>query len=309
MKNNRIPFLSTIVAFFLLSFTSHDTCRNLTQVNGDDIQKVIEIDIKENPLTAGMSIYSSDVLNDTLYTVNRGSFLAISLKSGKIYKNLKISKFLDEKVKLRKYVNNIKVRPDGYYLSCINDLYFFNRSGTMKKISDNNGDLILDFNVIGEKIIIASRGDKIKLINKDGNPVSSVSLEMADDGHVPSYDGLCYDSGDNIYQLSINKTNKIVTTKYAEPALPKEIKSVTLAFNSDKYFIGFSYRQRNSLFVISKGITRSPVVKQISLGQNYFDKKELPDEGMPNFKIVNNNGVNYLILIYNKKLIVFVFKL
>ncbi|MFI5159318.1 MAG: hypothetical protein ACHQF4_10665 [Sphingobacteriales bacterium] len=309
MKNKTIAYFLIIAAIFTLSFTRRFSPGGLNRMVDDGVQKILELNLNDNPLTRGLSIYTFDVFDDTLYTANRGNFLKISLKSGKVSKNLKISNLLKEKFKSHIAADNIRVRIDGYYLSCLNELYFINRLGTVKKISSNDGYMINDFNIIDDKIIIASRGNKIKLISKNGDPISTLSFDMADDGHIPSYKGLCYDNVDNIYEFDVNKNNETVTKKYAGFSLIKEIKDPTVAFNSDKYFIGFSYRQRKNLYIFSKGSAQNQLIKKIALPQSYFDKQATPDEGQPDFRVSNNNGTNYLVLIYKRKLEVFRFNL
>ncbi|MBK0377929.1 hypothetical protein [Mucilaginibacter segetis] len=309
MKYKALIYILIFISCLSIALGFKCESHNTTLHSSGGLKKILELDINKNPLTKGLSVYTFDIYNDTLYVANKGDFLGICLKNGLISKNLKVSSFLKEKFKSHIAAGNIRVRTEGYYLSLINDLYFINRSGIVKKVSANNGYMINDFNVMGDKIILASRDDKIKLMSNHGHPISTLSLEMADDGHVSSYKGLCYDSGDYIYEFDINKNKEINTKKYAPLSLIKEIKDAEIAFNSDKYFMAFSYYQRNKLYIIRKSTINNQIQEQINLGQNYFDKKALPDEGQPDFRIAQNNGINYLILIYNKKLEVFTFNL
>ena len=308
MKNKTIACILIFIAFLTISFGFKIESKNITPGSNDSLQKILELNINDNPLTRGMSVYNFDIYHDTLYVVNKHNLIQISLKTGKISKNLEVSNFLNNKLKFNAGVGKIIARKNGYYVSCLNEIYFISNSGKANRIYDN-GNLIHDFNVLGNKIILASRDNHIKLIGEKGIPISTLPFELVDAEYILSNNGLCYSSAsqDYIYEFKVNKNAQIVVEKYAPIFLTKEIKDPDIAFASDKYFVGFSYYQRNNLYIINKNATKNQILKTIHIAQSYVQNTQIMDEGKPNFRVATRESSNYLVLVSNKKLNVFTF--
>jgi hypothetical protein len=308
MKNKITACILIFIAFITVSFGFKVESNNVTPVLNDSLRKILELNINNNPLTMGISVYNFDIYNDTLYVVNKHSLIQIDLRTGKIAKNLEVSNFLNTKLHAKVAVSKIIIRENGYYVSCLNELYFINNSGKGDRIY-NNDNLINDFAILDNKIILASRNNHIKLISEEGVIISSLQFELVDSEYILSNNGLCYSSAsqDYIYEFKVNKNAQIVVGRYAPIFLTKEIKDPDIAFDSDKYFVGFSYYQRNNLYIISKDVKKNQILKTIYLGQNNAHTTGIMDEGKPNFRVTTRNGINYLVTINNKKLSVFTF--
>ena len=305
MKNKTIAF-NIIFNIFLVSTGFKIDSHQSASKSDNDLKKVLQLDINNNSLTNGMSIYNFDIYHDILYVVKKHDLIQVSLKTGKISKNLEVSGFLN-KLKVNVGIGKIVVKDNGYYLSCLNDIYFISNSGKVNKIYDNKS-IILDFSIVENKIIIASRDNHIKLINENGISIFNLPFELVDAEYILSNNGLCYSSApqDYVYEFKINKNHQLFVEKSAPIFLTKEIKDPDIAFVNDKYFVAFSYYQRNNLYIINKSNTRNQILKTINLGQNNI-QPGIMDEGKPDFRVAIRENVNYLVTINNKKLNVFTF--
>jgi hypothetical protein len=308
MKKKTIVYILIFITFLTISFGYRVKTNNATLDLNDTLRKVLELNINSSPLTGGMTIYTFDIYHDTLYVINKHNLIQISLETGEISKNLEVSNFLNDKLGSNVGVSKIIVRGNGYYLSCLNELYFVNNSGKRNRIYDN-GSLINDFNVLENKIILASRDNHIKLISEKGILIKTLPFELVDAEYILANDGLCYSSAsqDYIYEFKVSNDDRIIVERYAPIFLTKEIKDPDIAFDSDKYFVGFSYNQRSNLYIINKNAKKNQILKTIYLGQSYVQNMGETDEGKPNFRVAVRKGINYLIIVYDKKLKVNIF--
>lgn len=308
MKNKAIGcaliFATILTTSFRLKFEQRGGFRG----SNNELRKVLEISITGNPLPKGLSVYTFDIYNNILYIINKHDLIQIDLKNGQISKNSEINNFLKNKIKPDDGVGRIIVTAKGYFLSCLNDLYFVDRSGNTNRIY-NNGSLINDFNIEGNNIILASRDNHIKRITQKGLLLSSLPFELVDAEYILSSSGLCYSSAiqDYIYEFRSSINAKVDVSKFAPIYLTKEVEDPDIAFDSEKYFIGFSYSHRSKLFIISKSTVKNQVQKEINLGRSFFQQADLMDEGKPNFRVKICDGTNYLVTVLNNKLYVFTF--
>ncbi len=284
--------------------------KGIKQQLNDTTRKILDISIVGNALTKGLSDISIfDIVDDTLYLINRDSFLQINIKSGSISSNEKINSFLNKQLKEKKYASKLVSKKNHFYLSFFNELYDVSKVGDAKKIYSNSYS-INDFSV-NNNILIASR-DTIKIISSKGTLNSSLSFDFTDAGYIKASQGICYSatSEDNIYEFYSPESSNIKVKTFASLALNKEMEEPFVSYASEDFFIAFDYWKRNTVYILKKGAKKNEVVKTISLKSLNYAPSHVEiqkEEGQPNFKIGYSNGTYYAIALAKGKLKIFPF--
>lgn len=294
------------IGFLLLLSMTKNCIANPLHDEQDTTKKMIDINVSSNIVTKGLNdIEIFDVYQDTLYLINKDKLVEVNIKNGAISSNLKVNLFLANQLKAKVYARQIVVKDNCYYISFLNELYIVSKNGEANKIYVNYY-FINDFEVLNNRILVASR-DSIKLINNSGRMLACMPFGFTDAGYIKTLGGICYSelSEDSIYDFRESKDDLITINKFAPIVLNKEIEDPFISYASDEYFISFSYKKRDAVYVLKKDDKKNKIIKSFTLkGLNYTPTlQEIQnEEGTPNLKIEYSSGVFYIISLIKNKL-------
>jgi hypothetical protein len=277
--------------------------------SADTTTRLLDISIASNPYLKGLndvSVLAYTINNNTLYIVNEEKLVEINLQTGVIGLNKIVTDFIKKQPKDRNYVSQITVTEDGYYLTVFFDLYHITTNGVVTKIHTMSR-FLEDVYAINDKLIVGTI-DSVELISKNGKMLDTWSFPYAPvDGFRKGEKGLHFSSNglDSVLEFQSNEANSLLINRYPPISELTKIKDGYLSYVSDKYFIVFSYVNRNIIYAVKKDMNKLEVHKAIQVkGVNLTPpSSQMQDEmGDPNIKIGYYNNVYYILSVVKGKL-------
>lgn len=291
--------LISIIFLLITNCYAHDA-RILFEPVRDSVIPVLDIKIEANEFLKNLhSVSVSDVNNDTLYLVNGSQFLYIDLLNNKISVNKSLTEFLKTQSKKGKAPTQLIIKQGRYYISFLDEIYCISPSGGIyfKYMQDRE---IYKFSVTEKDNILVSAVGKISLINKNGQLIGNeLDATLTTPNYFKFAEGLGYYSPEEILlftgseAIKKQKQPNIVKNKIGENFYP-----CTFVNNN---LIGFSYFKRSEIISISLNENE---IKRTDLKIDFSPKQEEieSEEGSPNFMIIRSSDSEYVLSVYQKRL-------
>jgi hypothetical protein len=316
LKNQSVMKKSGFSLLFIFLLTTmcfvNTTFSNQGKIVTDSAKKLFDISLAFNVLTKGLQDVSTfSIYNNNLYFINNNKLIEINLVDGRIGVNKIVSDFLKKLPSNKRFVSQVRVTTEGYYLTIFNDLYHVSTAGVVSRVYHSYrffGDLY----VAKDRLLVATM-DSIEMISNEGRPLKVQKIPGFNyAGYRSSSEGICHQATeeDSIYEFK-GIGNNIAINRYQPVSLNGKIKEPYISWVTDKYFLVYAYSKRDMIYAVKKG-TKSDVYKTISLKRFNLtpSSTELQnEEGYPKFRIIYSNNVFYTLSLIKGKLRILSFSL
>jgi hypothetical protein len=282
----------------------------ILNTSSSQIHKCLDYNIKkEFGLEKITSIAVSDIYNDTFFLMSDNKIFKYDLIGNRNIIDKKIDLYIEQLLKEKKEPSSLKVSSSGYFWLIRDKLFYQPFQGKSKKIYESN-EHIVSFQVVADKIILATGFDNIILINFLGVILDKVKFNHGDAGFDNNFnDGLLFnpDSETEVTEFTVVK-NRIQISKYVESLKVIKDKNFYIGLSEKNGFVGFIYDKRDNLFFLEKKANTYKFSSNISLKEYAFMPSNFEfgqEEGYPNFKIFSSNKSLYIVALAQKKLKIF----